>query len=112
MTLVELMVAISILAIVMSGLALSIGIDYKAVALARARQVAESIANQRLEELRDVDYDTMALSSQPVHSTDPANPDYYVEHQRRELRRHRHRPERGADRRRSRTVRSITSRAR
>ena len=63
MTLVELMVAISILAIVMSGLALSIGVDYKAVALARSRQVAESVANQRLEELRDVDYATMALSS-------------------------------------------------
>jgi prepilin-type N-terminal cleavage/methylation domain-containing protein len=78
MTLVELMVAISILAIIMSGLALSIGIDYKAVALARARQVAESVANQRLEELRDVDYDTMALSSQPTHSTDVTNPDYYV----------------------------------
>ena len=61
MTLVELMVAISILAIVMSGLALSIGVDYKAVALARARQVAEAAANQRLEELRDVDYATMAL---------------------------------------------------
>jgi prepilin-type N-terminal cleavage/methylation domain-containing protein len=78
MTLVELMVAISVLAIVMSGLALSIGIDYKAVALSRARQVAESIANQRLEELRDVDYETMALASQPAHSTDPTNPDYYV----------------------------------
>src|SRR3954454_18944647 len=78
MTLVELMVAISILAIVMSGLALSIGVDYKAVALARARQVAESVANQALEELRDVDYDSMALATQPVHSTDPTNPDYFV----------------------------------
>jgi PKD repeat protein len=78
MTLVELMVAISILAIVMTGLALSIGVDYKAVALARARQVAESVANQRLEDLRDVDYDNMALSSQPTHSTDSTNPDYYV----------------------------------
>src|SRR4051812_65163 len=78
MTLVELMVAISILAIVMSGLALSIGVDYKAVALARARQVAESVANQRLEEERDVDYASMALSSTPAHSTDTTNPDYYV----------------------------------
>ena len=77
MTLVELMVAISILAIVMSGLALSIGVDYKAVALARSRQVAESVANQRLEELRDVDYDTMALSS-AARRTAPTttNPDY------------------------------------
>lgn len=78
MTLVELMVAISLIAIIMSGLALSIGVDYKAVALARARQVAESAANQRLEQLRDVDYASMALDSQPVHSTDSSNPDYYV----------------------------------
>ena len=78
MTLVELMVAVSILAIIMSGLALSIGVDYKAVALSRARQVAESVANKRLEELRDVDYTSMALPSALVHSTDSTNPDYYV----------------------------------
>ena len=78
MTLVELMVAISLVAIIMSGLALSIGVDYKAVALARSRQVAENAANQRLEQLRDVDYASMALDSQPVHSTDSSNPDYYV----------------------------------
>src|SRR4051794_37697015 len=80
MTLVELMVAISILAIVMSGLALSIGIDYKAVALARSRQVAESVANQRLEELRDVDYTTMALLVPPSlsQSGDATNPDSYL----------------------------------
>ena len=78
MTLVELMVAISIIAIIMTGLALSIGVDYKAVALARSRQVAESVANKRIEELRDVDYTSMALSSQPTHSTDSSNPDYYV----------------------------------
>ena len=78
MTLVELMVAISLIAIIMSGLALSIGVDYKAVALARSRQVAESAANQRLEQLRDVDYASMALDSQPVHNTDSSNPDYDV----------------------------------
>ena len=78
MTLVELMVAISLIAIIMSGLALSIGVDYKAVALTRSRQVAENAANQRLEQLRDVDYASMALDSQPVHSTDSSNPDYYV----------------------------------
>ncbi len=78
MTLVELMVAISIIAIIMSGLALSIGVDYKAVALSRARQVAESVANKRIEELRDVDYSSMSLATQPVHSTDPTSPDYYV----------------------------------
>lgn len=78
MSLVELMVAISILALIMTGIALSIGVNYKAVALARSRQVAESVANKRLEELRDIDYATLALDSQPVHNTDPTNPDYYV----------------------------------
>ncbi|MGZ6887453.1 MAG: prepilin-type N-terminal cleavage/methylation domain-containing protein [Acidimicrobiia bacterium] len=78
MTLVEVMVAMSVIAVIMSGLALSIGVDYKAVALARSRQVAESAANKRLEELRDVDYASLALDTQPVHSTDPTNPDYYV----------------------------------
>ena len=79
MTLVELMVAISLIAIIMSGLALSIGVDYKAVALARARQVAENAANQRLEELRDIDYTTMAVSAPaPAPASDPTSPDYYL----------------------------------
>lgn len=80
MTLVELMVAISVIAIIMSGLALSIGISYKSVALARSRQVAEAAANKRLEELRDVDYTDMSVSDVPpiAHNIDPDNPDYYV----------------------------------
>jgi type II secretory pathway pseudopilin PulG len=78
MTLIEVMVAVSVIAIMMSGIALSIGVNYKAVALARSRSVAEAAANKRLEELRDVDYASMALSSQPVHSSDPDNPDYWV----------------------------------
>ena len=44
----------------------------------RHRQVAEAAANKRLEELRDVDYDQMALGTEPVHSIDPRYPDYYV----------------------------------
>ncbi len=78
MTLVELMVAISLIALILSGLALSITVDYKAIALTRSRQVAENVANQQLEQLRDVDYSTMALNSTPLHSVDPTNPDYYV----------------------------------
>lgn len=78
MTLVELMVAISVVAIIMTGLALSISVNYKAVALSRNRQVAESVANERLEEMRDIDYSSLAINSQPVHSTDPNDPDYWV----------------------------------
>ncbi len=81
MTLIEVMVAVAVLTLVMSGIALSIGVNFKAVQLARARQVAEAAANKRLEELRDVDYASMALmtTTPPIsHSSDPTDPDYWV----------------------------------
>lgn len=77
-SLVELVVAITVMAIIMSGLALSLSVDYAAVALARTRGVAEAAANKRLEEFRDVDYASLALSSQPQNSADTTNPDSFV----------------------------------
>lgn len=78
MTLIELIVAITLLAIVMTALGAFIGISLKSVQLARARQVAESAANKRIEELRDVDYPQLALASVPVYNSDPENPDHFV----------------------------------
>jgi prepilin-type N-terminal cleavage/methylation domain-containing protein len=81
MTLIELMVALSILAVVMAGLGGVIGISYKTVALSRQRQVAEAVVNQRLEEIRDIDFNRLSLTQNaptPSHSTDTTNPDYYV----------------------------------
>lgn len=78
MSLIELIIAISLLAIIMLGLSASIGVAYKAVALGRQRQVAEAAANKRLEELRDVDYLQLAMSETPTKSNDPTNPDYWV----------------------------------
>ena len=78
MTLIELVVAITLLAVVMVGLSSSIGVAYRVVALGRQRQVAEATANKRLEELRDVDYAQMAMSEQPVRSADTTNPDHWV----------------------------------
>ncbi|MFM7271631.1 MAG: prepilin-type N-terminal cleavage/methylation domain-containing protein [Actinomycetes bacterium] len=78
MTLIELVVAITLLAIIMLGLSASIGTAFQAVALGRQRQVAEAAANKRLEELRDVDYAQMAMSEQPTRSSDDTNPDHWV----------------------------------
>lgn len=81
MTLVELMVALAILAIVMAALGGVIGLTSKTVALSRQRQVAEAAVNQRLEEIRDIDFSRLSLTTTaptPAHSTDPTNPDYYV----------------------------------
>jgi prepilin-type N-terminal cleavage/methylation domain-containing protein len=78
MSLIELVVAMTLLAIVMIGLSSSIGVAYRVVALGRQRQVAEATANKRLEELRDVDYAQMAMNEAPTRSADPTNPDAYV----------------------------------
>lgn len=78
MSLIELVVAMTVLAIVMTGLAASIGFSLKTVQLTRARQVAEAAANKRLEELRDVDYPQLALDSMPVYNAAPDNPDHWV----------------------------------
>ena len=78
MSLIELIVAISLLAVIMIGLSASIGVAYKAVALGRQRQVAEATANKRLEQLRDVDYSQLAMSARPTKSTVTSNPDYWV----------------------------------
>lgn len=77
-SLVELVVAMAVLGIIMSGLALSLSVDFKSVALVRSRQVAEAAANRRLEEFRDVDYAALALLSQPVPSSDSTNPNSFV----------------------------------
>jgi len=78
MSLIELVVAMTLLAVVMVGLSSSIGVAYRVVALGRQRQVAEATANKRLEELRDVDYAQMAMNEPPVRSADPTNPDAFV----------------------------------
>ena len=78
MSLIELVVAMTLLAIVMVGLSSSIGVAYRVVALGRQRQVAEATANKRLEELRDVDYAQMAMNEAPTRSSDPTNPDAFV----------------------------------
>ena len=78
MTLIELVVAITLLATLMTALGAFIGISLKSVQLARARQVAEAVANKRLEELRDVDYPQLALASMPIYNNEPDNPDHFV----------------------------------
>lgn len=77
-TLIELMGALSLLAVGFFSLAGAMGIGFKQVALARQRQSATEIANARLEHLRNLPYESAALSSPPVHNTDPQNPDYSV----------------------------------
>jgi len=77
-TIIELMAALSVLAIGFFALASALGLGLREVALGRQRQSATEIANARLEHLRNLAYEDVELSSQPTHSSDPSNADFYV----------------------------------
>ena len=77
-TIVELMAALSVLAIGFLSLAGAMGLGLRQVGLARQRQTASEIANARLEHLRNVPYDLVALSTQPLYNADPDDPDHDV----------------------------------
>jgi prepilin-type N-terminal cleavage/methylation domain-containing protein len=77
-TIVELMAALSVLAIGFFSLAGALGLAFKTVALARQRQTATEVASARIEHLRNIPYDAVALSAALVHDPNPDKPDYYV----------------------------------
>jgi type II secretory pathway pseudopilin PulG len=77
-TTVELMVALSVMAIGFFALAGALGFGLRQVTLSRQRQTATEIGNARIEHLRNVPYEAVALTTQPVHVDDTDNPDYFV----------------------------------
>jgi prepilin-type N-terminal cleavage/methylation domain-containing protein len=77
-TLVELVVAMTLLAIVAVGFLTSVSLGFRTVAVARQRQTASEIATARLEHLRNVGYDQVANDEAPTHNADPTNPNYFV----------------------------------
>ncbi|MCZ7526128.1 MAG: prepilin-type N-terminal cleavage/methylation domain-containing protein [Acidimicrobiia bacterium] len=77
-SLVEVIAAVSILAVALLGLASSMGMGLKSVALGRQRQTASEIANARIEHLRNVPYESLELDVAPVHDDDPEHPSHLV----------------------------------
>lgn len=79
-TIVELMAALSVLAIGFVSLAAALGIGFKQITLGRQRQTATEIGNARIEHLRNVPYTSVAMSSAPMkpNPDDPDNPDHFV----------------------------------
>lgn len=78
-TLIELVVAISLLAVVAGGFVASVGLGFRTIALARQRQTAASIAEAKLEHLRSLPYTHVALRDPLAPSSDPTNPDSGVD---------------------------------
>lgn len=77
-TTVELMAALSVMAIGFFALAGAMGLGLRQVTLGRQRQTATEIGNGRIEHLRNVPYEAVALSTQPVYTTDTDSPDHFV----------------------------------
>jgi hypothetical protein len=77
-TIIELVVAVSLLAVVAGGFVASLGLGFQITAVARQRNTAADIAEARLEHLRSIPYSELALASALTHSSDPTNPDHGV----------------------------------
>jgi hypothetical protein len=75
---VELIVAITLIALVAIGFTASVGAGFRSVVVARQRQTAVEIASARLEHLRSIPYDQVALSTAVSHDPDDEHPDWYV----------------------------------
>ncbi len=84
-TIVELMAALSVLAIGFFSLAGALGLSFKQISLGRQRQTATEVGNARVEHLRSVPYDLVALTwdesdpdSAPLPSEDADDPDHFI----------------------------------
>jgi prepilin-type N-terminal cleavage/methylation domain-containing protein len=80
-TLVELVVALALIAIVAAGFTVSVGLGFRTIAVARQRTTASEMATARLEHVRNIPYDNIALThavdaGEPAlaYSSDPEHP--------------------------------------
>ena len=86
-TIVELMAALSVLAIGFFSLAGALGLSFKQISLGRQRQTATEVGNARVEHLRSVPYELVALTYDdsdpeqkdwPIHTDDLDDPDHFI----------------------------------
>jgi len=81
-TLVEVMAALTVLAIGIFGAAQAITVGLSTTGLSRQRLAARSGLDQQMEEARALNYDNLVLSDPDpglTHASDPTNPDYWVD---------------------------------
>jgi prepilin-type N-terminal cleavage/methylation domain-containing protein len=80
-TLVEVMAAITVLAIGIFGAAQALNIGLTTTGLSRQRLAARAGLDQQMEDARSLNYDNLVLSDPDpglTHSTSTSNPDYWV----------------------------------
>ncbi len=77
-TIIEIVVALALVAVVSVGFMASVSLGFRTIAVARQRTTASELASGRLEHLRNIPYEYVALSTAPVHDADDEHPDYWV----------------------------------
>lgn len=76
--LVELSMAVGVLAIAVISLAGALGLGIRAIGQAKQRSEANALVTERIERIRNLPYEQVALDVEPTHVDDPDDPDYYV----------------------------------
>lgn len=77
-TLIEVVITLGLMSVALVALAHASTTGARMLVQSRQRQVATQQASAHLEHIRDMAYANVALSSQPAHSTDAKDPDFYV----------------------------------
>jgi type II secretory pathway pseudopilin PulG len=80
-TMVEAVVAIAILAVASLGAAQSLTFGLRTSGMSRERLAARAVADREMENARSLNYDSLVLddSAPLLHSSDPTNPDYWID---------------------------------
>ncbi|MGH2830538.1 MAG: type IV pilus modification PilV family protein, partial [Actinomycetota bacterium] len=76
--LMEAVGALTILAVGFVALGAGLTVGFRQIAESRQRQVAAEVATSRLEHLRNVPYENVALATGPTHNPDEGHPDFHV----------------------------------
>lgn len=85
-TLIELVVALGLIAVVAVGFTVSAALGFRTVAIAKQRTTASELAAKRLENLRNIEYERIAINrsflepTDPVlaHSADATHPNHFI----------------------------------
>src|SRR5262245_30507193 len=85
-TIIEMVVALALIGIVAVGFMLSVNLGFRTIAVARQRTTASELAVKRLENLRNVPFDRIAINrtflvaTDPAlaYSTDPESPNHFI----------------------------------
>src|SRR5690348_1333363 len=78
MTLIEVVIAVSVLTIGILGMGMGLEASQRLNLVSERHSAMDHIAQREIERVEGIPYSQVGLISAPSSSTDQANPDYYV----------------------------------